>query len=159
MRLAAALLIGALATACSTASADTGTPTAAPANPAALSIPDVPLLASEGGVLRPIDNGGRVAMQRGYATVRMTPSPQSMDPRLEIALFDSDGKAQTADVWVVTEMVDMDMGSEEVHARVDNGTYTMRLSFGMPGAWRLKVHVVRAGNDEGFTIVVPWVGL
>ena len=150
MKLAAALLSMLLVTGCTAATAAVPTPTAAP---------DAPILASEGGVLRPIDNGGRLPLKTGYATVRLWPSPQSMDPNLQVALFDASGVASTAEVWVFTEMVDMDHGTETIPATVRDGVYQMHLSFGMPGSWRLVVHVKRGGVEETFTLVLPWIGL
>jgi YtkA-like protein len=150
MKLAAALLSMLLATGCSAATAAVPTPTA---------VPDAPILASEGGVLRPIDNGGRLPMKMGYATVRLWPSPQSMDPNLQVALFDASGQAATADVFVVSEMLDMEHGTETIPATVRDGFYQMHLSFGMPGSWRLVVHVKRDAAEETITLVLPWIGL
>ncbi|HEY3218944.1 MAG TPA: FixH family protein [Candidatus Limnocylindria bacterium] len=149
MRLAAALVWLVLAAGCSSATAAVPTPTTE----------EAPILASEGGVLRPIDNGSRLAMKSGYATVRLWPSPQSMDPSLQVALFDPSGQATSAEVWVVTEMLDMDHGTEKISATLRDGLYQMRLSFGMPGSWRLVVHVKRGGAEETITLVLPWIGL
>jgi len=151
MRLAAALLSALLVSGCTAATA------AAPA-PAATT-PDAPLLASEGGVLRPIDNGGRVALHSGYATVRLSPSPQSMDPLLQVYVFDSAGQAATADISVDYESLDMDHGISTAQGVWHEGCYRMGLSFGMAGSWRLVIHVVRAGAEEKVVLVLPWVGL
>jgi YtkA-like protein len=150
MKIVALILSAIVFAACSSASA---------AVPAPAISEEAPLLASEGGVLRPIDNGSRVALHDGYATVRLAPSPQSMDPRLEVAVFDSAGKQQAADVFVVTQMMDMDHGTEQIAANFQGGVYGMRLSFGMPGSWKLVVHIVRGAREETVTLVLPWVGL
>jgi hypothetical protein len=150
MKLAAALLGLLLATACSAATAAVPTPTPGP---------DAPILASEGGVLRPVENGGRLPLKTGYATVRLWPSPQSMDPNLQVAIFDASGQAAVAEVWVISEMLDMEHGTETIPATVRDGFYQMHLSFGMPGAWRLAVHVKRGGVEETITLVLPWIGL
>jgi hypothetical protein len=147
-----ALVTALLATGCSAAAA-------APAPKAAVVVDEAPLLASEGGVLRPIDNGGRVAMKGGYAEVRFTPSPQSMDPQLQVSLFDPAGQPRTADVSVEWESLDMDHGTDSATGSLHEGCYRMRLSFAMPGSWRLKVHVTGSGAEEIVTLVLPWVGL
>jgi hypothetical protein len=153
MRLAAVILSGLLASGCVAAT----TAAVAPAAPAAM--PDAPLLASEGGILRPIDNGGRVAMHSGYATVRLSPSAQSMDPLLEISLFDSAGNPANADVSVDYESLDMDHGTSVAKGVFHEGCYRMGLSFGMAGSWRLVIHVMRSGTEEKVVLVLPWVGL
>ena len=156
MRPAIVALVAALfATGCTAAAA---APAPAPAAVSA-ALPDAPLLASEGGVLRPIDNGGRVAMKGGYAEVRFTPSPQSMDPQLQVSLFDPAGQPRTADVSVEWESLDMDHGTDSATGSLREGCYRMRLSFAMPGSWRLKVHVTGSGAEEIVTLVLPWVGL
>jgi ABC-type transport system substrate-binding protein len=150
--IAIALVSVVLATACSGA-------TAAPPATTPAAAPEAPLLANEGGVLRPIDNGGRVAMHDGYATVRLSPSPQSMDPLLQVWVFDSAGQAQEADVTVDYDSLDMDHGVSTAHGTLHEGCYRMGLSFGMAGSWRLVIHVTRAGAEEKMVLMLPWVGL
>jgi len=125
----------------------------------AAAVPDAPLLTNEGGVLRPIENGGRLPMRSGYATVRLTPGPQSMDPQIDLVVFDSSGQPLTADVTAEYESLDMDHGVEKIQARAVDGCYRMRLSFSMQGMWRVIIHVARGGADEKLTLVLPWVGL
>ncbi len=150
MRLAAAILAALFAASCTAATATAPSP-AAP--------PDAPLLASESGVLRPIDNGGRVALKSGYATVKLSPSPQSMDPLLQVWVFDSAGKAQEANVSVDYESLDMDHGMTTAMGQFHEGCYRMGLSFGMAGSWRLTIHVARGAAEEKLVLVLPWVGL
>jgi hypothetical protein len=153
MKLAAvALLSVVLASGCAAATATPPATTAAAAD-------EAPLLANEGGVLRPIENGGRVAMHSGYATVRLSPSPQSMDPLLQVTVFDAADGAQEADVSVDYESLDMDHGVTTAHGMLHEGCYRMGLSFGMAGSWRLVIHVTRAGAEEKVVLVLPWVGL
>lgn len=150
MRLAAAVLSALLATSCSAA-----TTAVAPAAAA----PDAPLLTSEGGVLRPIDNGGRIALHSGYATVRLSPSPQDLDPQLQVSLFNSSGQPMTGDVSVDYESLDMDHGMTVAQGVLHEGCYRMGLSFGMAGRWRLVIHVMGGGSEEQVVLVLPWVGL
>jgi hypothetical protein len=150
MRILAAALGLLVATACTAATA--AVPTPGPNE-------DAPLLASEGGVLRPIDNGTRLALRTGYATVRFTPSPQSMDPDLLLSIVDASGNATAADVSVDWESLDMDHGMSTEHSKPVDGGYRTRISFAMPGSWRLVIHVVRGGAEEKLILVLPWVGL
>lgn len=122
-------------------------------------MPDAPLLVSEGGVLRPVDNGARLPLRIGYAMVKLTPGPQSMDPDIDVAIFDSAGTSAGADVFAEYESLDMDHGVERVLARDVGGHYRMRLSFAMPGTWRVVIHVTRGPADEKLVLVLPWVGL
>lgn len=156
-RLLTVAFAGLVLAACSTASAETAT--AMPHASAAAAVPDAPLLTSEGGVLRPVENGGRLPMRAGYATVRLTPGPQSMDPQIDVTLFDNSGLPVTADVFAEYESLDMDHGVEKIQARAVDGGYRMRLSFSMQGMWRVVVHVARGASEERLTLVLPWVGL
>ncbi len=149
MRIAAALLALVLATGCSAATA---------AAPTTSATADAPLMVSEGGVLRPIENGSRLSLRSGYATVRLWPSPEDMDPNLQVGLFDAAGKPAVANVSVVAEMLDMDHGTETATGVLRDGLYQMHLSFGMQGRWRLVVHIARDGAEEILTLVLPWVG-
>ena len=156
MRQLAVALAGLLLAACSAASAETPTPMP---HATAAAVPDAPLLTNEGGVLRPIENGGRLPMRGGYATIRLTPGPQSMDPQIDLVVFDAAGQALTADVFAEYESLDMDHGVEKIQARSVDGCYRMRLSFSMQGMWRVVIHVVRGAAEEKLTLVLPWVGL
>jgi len=148
------VLAGLLLAACSPASASVPTATATTA-----AVPEAPLLTSEGGVLRPVDNGARLPLRSGYATVRLTPGPQSMDPQIDISVFDAAGTSLGADIFAEYESLDMDHGIEKVQARDVGGHYRIRLSFAMPGAWRVVIHVTRGAADERLVLVLPWVGL
>jgi len=152
MRLVAALA-GALLAACSAASANT----AMPRSPGAM--PDAPLLTSEGGVLRPVENGARLPLKSGYAIVRLSPSPRSMDPDVDVDVFDARGTAVVADVVAEYESLDMDHGVERVQAKPRLGGYRMRLSFAMQGSWRVVIHITRGIVEDTVTLVLPSVGL
>ena len=156
MRRLVVAVAGLVLAACTTASAQTATamPHSSPA-----AVPEAPLLTSEGGVLRPIENGSRLPMRSGYATVRLTPGPQSMDPQIDVTLFDNSGQPVTAEVFAEYESLDMDHGIEKIQARPVDGLYRMRLSFSMQGMWRVVVHVTRGATEEKLTLVLPWVGL
>ena len=156
MRRLLVALAGLVLAACSTASAQTAT---AMPHASAAAMPEAPLLTNEGGELRPIENGGRLPMRDGYATVRLTPGPQSMDPQIDLIVFDSAGQAVTADVFAEYESLDMDHGIEKIQARTVEGCYRMRLSFSMQGTWRVVIHVARGATEEKLTLVLPWVGL
>lgn len=151
MRSALILVAGVLFAACSSAAASVPAPTAA--------MPEAPLLTSEGGVLRPIDNGSRLPLRSGYAVVRLTPGPQSMDPDVDVTIYDGAGQRVTADVFAEYESLDMDHGIEKAQARVADGAYRMRLSFAMQGTWRVTIHVTRGASEERVILVLPWVGL
>ena len=146
-------LAGLVLAACSTASATTPSP--APNVP----MPDAPLLTSEGGVLRPVDNGARLPLHSGYAVVKLTPGPQSMDPDVDVTVYDGAGKQVTADVYAEYESLDMDHGVEKAQARLAEGCYRMRLSFAMQGTWRVVIHVARGATEDKVTLVLPWVGM
>ncbi len=157
MKLVAAMLGAVLLAGCSAATAATQTPAG---SFSAAAVPDAPLLASEGGIMRPIENGARLALQNGYVTVRLAPSPQSMDPVVQVAVFDRAGQPVAAEVAVDYESIDMDHGQNTEPAVLRDGSYRARLSFAMQGIWRLVIHVKRAGvADDKVTLVLPWVGL
>jgi len=119
----------------------------------------VTMLASDRGIMRPLENGGRVSLASGYATLRLWPSPRSMDPDVYVSVFDETGKAVAADVSIDWEMLDMDHGQNTDHAQLRDGTYRTRLSFGMAGRWRLVVHIDRGGIDEKVVVLLPSIGL
>jgi len=152
MRTLAIALAGLLIASCSAASAAAPTPTTT-------AMPDAPLMVSEGGVLRPVDNGARLPLPSGYAIVKLTPGPQSMDPDLDVTIFDSAGTPAGVDVSAEFESLDMDHGIERVQARKTGSSYRMRLSFAMPGTWRVVIHVARGTSEEKLVLVLPWVGL
>ncbi len=152
MRLVAGILAALLVAGCSPAAA---TPTAAGAAAARATT----ILASEGGVMRPIANGDRVALRTGWATVRLSPVSIDADAQLEVSVFDPDGRPATADVSVDYVSMDMDHGHTVEHGVLHENCYRMPLSFAMPGSWRLAIHVVRGGAEEIVTLVLPDVGL
>jgi len=134
---------------------------APPALPAPATVPaakQIAILASEGGVLRPIANGGRVALRGGWATVTLAPAAGG-EADLDIALFDSAGRTVTGDVRASYESMDMDHGSTVEPGVLHGDCYRVRLSFIMPGAWRVVVHVAHDGVEESLTLVLPQAGL
>ncbi len=157
MRLAAAILGALLITACS--SVATTTPAPAAATPASAAAKETTILANDGGVLRPIANGGRVALRNGWATVRLSPTRLDVEGQLEVSIFDPDGRPATADVSVDYVSMDMDHGHTIERGVLHEGCYRMPLVFLMPGSWRLVIHVVRGGTEETLTVVLPDVGL
>ncbi len=154
MRIAALILVGALLGACTEAVAHPQPPSAAGGTSAGATI-----LVSEGGVMRPIQNGGRVALRSGWATLRFSPLPLDFESSLDVALFDSSGASVTGDVSAQYESIDMDHGRTTSTGSPHEGGYRMPLAFEMPGAWRVVVRIARGGTEETITIVLPAVGL
>ena len=152
MRLAAAILGALLVTSCSSAA------TTAPAPATTGTAKETTILAKDGGVLRPIANGGRLALRSGWATVRLSPTPLETDGQLEVSVFDTDGRPATADVSVDYVSMDMDHGHTMERGVLHEGCYRMPLAFVMPGSWRLVIHVARGGTEETLTVVLPDVG-
>jgi hypothetical protein len=154
MKLAVPLLAALLVSGCSAPATATPARAASAATAAAETI-----LASDGGVLRPIQNGDRLALRSGWATVRLTPLPLETDGQLQVSIFDADGQPASAEVSVDYASMDMDHGHMVEHGVMHEGCYQMPLTFAMPGSWRLVIHVVRAGTEETLTVVLPEVGL
>lgn len=154
MRLIGVLLAGLIATACGQASV--GTPASASASATGK---DVTILASDGAVMRPIANGGRVPLRAGWATITLSPVPLEETAQLQVSVFDTGGHLVDADVSVDYVSMDMDHGHTVEHGVLHENCYRMPLSFAMPGSWRLLVHVVRGGTDDTVTLVLPEVGL
>ena len=142
-----------LAGACAPAAAGSG---------AAEGIPDEEqptILVSDGGVLRPMANGGRVAIPGGWATVTLSPLPlerEALD--LDVAVTDVDGRPVSADLRVAYEMVGMDHGSGAERALAHAGAYRMPLHLAMPGSWRLTVLIDRGGDVTTLVVVLPQAG-
>ncbi len=153
MRFVAAILGALLVTGCSSATTTTSAPAAVTA------AKDTTILASDGGVMRPITNGDRVGLHSGWATLRLSPTRIETDGRLQVSLFDADGRPVAADVSVDYASMDMDHGHTIEHGVMHEGCYQMPLAFAMPGSWRLVIHVVRGGTEETLTVVLPDVGL
>lgn len=152
MRLVLGLVLSLVASACA--------PAAAPAPvSAAASGKDVTILASDGGVMRPIANGGRVPLRSGWATVTLSPVPLQDTGQLKVSVFDADGRLAEADVSVDYVSMDMDHGHTVERGVLHENCYQMPLSFAMPGSWRLQIHVVHGAADETVTLVLPEVGL
>jgi hypothetical protein len=154
MRIFVPVLAVVLASACGSAAAPA--PTAHAATTAAKGIT---ILASDGTVMRPITNGGRVPLRSGWATVTLSPVPLAEDGQLQVSVFDADGRQIEAEVSVDYVSMDMDHGHTIEHGVMHGNCYQMPLSFAMPGSWKLVVHVVRGGSDESVTLVLPEVGI
>lgn len=152
MRLLAAVLAAILVAACSPGASTTVEP-----GPVA-SAKSITILANEGGVLRPIENGARLPLRSGWVTLRLA-TAATLEGQLEVSVFDADGRQATADVAVDYSSIDMDHGHTTEQGVLHEGCYRMPLSFAMPGAWRLVIHVVRGGTPETLTVVLPDVGL
>lgn len=117
------------------------------------------ILISDGGVLRPVVNGGRIAIEGGWATVTLSPLPlerESLD--LDVVLTGVDGQPVSADVEVAYDMVGMDHGSGRERAVAHAGGYRMPLHLAMPGSWRLKVRIDRGGEVTTLVVVLPQAG-
>jgi hypothetical protein len=146
------LILGAsLLAACGSAAATTATGAAAAPGT------DAAILVSDGGVLRPIGNGGRVTLREGSATVRFSNlAAERVD--MDITLLDAGGRLAPADLLVSLESLDMDHGSTDVTAAPREGGYRASIAFPMPGAWRLRLRIDRGGSAETVTLVLPQVG-
>jgi len=155
MRPAAALLAGLLLAACAPAAAKAdGAAAIGEAHPATGS-EGQPILVNEGGILRPIANGGRVALRSGgWARLTFSPFPLAQKSDLDVALEDAAGRLMSADVVVEYEMLDMDHGHVTEHAVLHQGRYRAPLSFSMYGAWKFAIRVTRGSNVETLAIVV-----
>ncbi|HEU5288219.1 MAG TPA: hypothetical protein VFV20_07440 [Candidatus Limnocylindria bacterium] len=152
MRLVLTLLVAVVASACAPTAAPTPTSAAAPAK-------DVTILASDGGVMRPIANGGRVPLRGGWATITLSPVPLQETAQLKVSVFDAEGRLAEANVSVDYASIDMDHGHTLERGVLHENCYQMPLSFAMPGSWRLLIHVVRGPTDDTVTLVLPDVGL
>lgn len=152
MRLVLAVLVAVVASACAPTAAPTPTSAAAPGK-------DVTILASDGAVMRPIANGGRVPLRSGWATITLSPVPLQETAQLKVSVFDADGRLSEANVSVDYASIDMDHGHTLEHGVLHENCYQMPLSFAMPGSWRLLIHVVRGPTDDTVTLVLPEVGL
>lgn len=126
---------------------------------ASLSGPAGHILVDEGGVMRPVANGGRVALRSGWAIVRFDRVPIAPESQVVVTVFDGSGAATAAEVTAVYEALDMDHGRAVARAVTDGGSHRLRLAFEMPGQWKVTVRVARAGSEETFTLVLPLVGL
>lgn len=152
MRLVLALLVAVVASACAPTAAPIPTSAAAPGK-------DITILASDGAVMRPIANGGRVPLRSGWATITLSPVPLQETAQLKVSVFDADGRLAEANVSVDYASIDMDHGHTLEHGVLHENCYQMPLSFAMPGSWRLLIHVVRGPTDDTVTLVLPEVGL
>ncbi len=149
MRLHAAVLAAVVLSGCGNAAALT--PSSPPGDP------PTPILTSEGGVLRPIANGGRIALMDGSATVTFDPYPIGLDGRVRIETFDGSGSPRDADVTLMYESIDMDMGQTTEKGGGPAAVHGFPLQLDMPGAWRLVFTVTRAGAAQTVRVVLPQV--
>lgn len=163
MKLLGATLVALLLASCTSAAA--GTPGGGVAGSAARTSAGGPsaagavtILVSEGGLLRPVDNGGRVALHEGWATIRVSPVPLRERTELDVGVFDGSGRAVAGRVDVTYESIDMDHGRTTVTGIPDDGGYHVPLELIMPGAWRLVVEIARGGTADTVTLVLPEVG-
>lgn len=117
------------------------------------------ILANDGGVLRPIANGGRVTLRTGSASVRFVPYPVKLDGDLDVALFDANGRPVAGDVKVYYESIDMDHDRITARGVRHGDAYRVPFSFLMPGAWRLVITVGRPddGTSDRFVLMLPQV--
>jgi hypothetical protein len=116
-------------------------------------------LVSDGGVLRPIKNGGRVAIPDGWATVTFSPLPlQRSDLNLDVGLADAAGRPIDAAVEVTYEMLDMSHGVYAARATAHQGRYRMPVQVVMPGRWRFTLTIDRGGRPTTVVIVGADIG-
>lgn len=152
--LAGMLLVLTLAACTPAAAGIAAVPTPQGEEPAAETI-----LVSEGGMLRPLENGGRVAISDGWATVRFSPPPlQRSDLVLDVAVLDAKGRPVQATVAVTYEMLQMDHGRSTERAVPHDGLFRMAVRIPMPGAWRFTIHIDRDGVASDLIVVVPEIG-
>lgn len=155
MRPAALLLAGALLGACGAAATAT---VPDPESTAAEAI-ETTILVLDGGMLRPVENGGRVAIRDGWATVTLSPPPlQRTDFALDVAVLDASGRAVDAAVEVTYEMVQMDHGVFTERATIHAGRYRVPVHIPMPGTRRFTVRIDRGGVVTSLIVVVPEIG-
>ena len=155
MRPVALILAGALLGACGVA------PTAAPPDPepAMVEVIDTTILISDGGMLRPIENGGRVTIPDGWVTVTLSPPPlQRTDFTLDVEVLDDSGIAVDAAVEISYQMLQMDHGVFTERATAHAGRYRIPVHIPMPGTWRFTVSIDRGGVVTSLVVVVPEIG-
>lgn len=150
MRLAAALAL-ALVTACAPTAVTNARMPAAGEEPT--------ILATDGGLLRPIRNGGRVAIPDGWATLTFSPLPLQRDQLdLDVGVLDAAGRPADAAVQVTYESLDMDHGVFTQRATAHERRYRVPVQIVMPGRWRFTVSIERGGQATRLVIVVPDIG-
>lgn len=130
---------------------------AAVAEPAAPADAEATVFVSEGGMLRPLANGGRVALRDGWAEVRFTPYPLGPRSDLDVRIIDGrSGRAADADVTVLYEMLGMEHGMVVQRATPrSDGHHTAPLNVAMPGQWRFMLRIARSGEVESVVLVLP----
>lgn len=116
------------------------------------------MLLSDGGVMRPLEQGGRVALRSGWATVSALPGPRDGEIEMTVALFDAAGAPADAGVSAVYESLEMDHGRTVVQGVVREGAARLALRITMPGAWGVELRIRRADADETFRLMLPDVG-
>ena len=151
MRLAAAMLAASFVGACGSAAATTAAP------PAGAAVTKASILVSDGGILRPIQNGGRVPLRGGWATVRFS-SLNADHIDLDVSIFDTGGRSVAAAVRLEYESTDMDHGVMGSKAVGREGGYRIPIDIPMPGAFRMTLHVTRGAAEDTVTLVLPQVG-
>ncbi len=152
MRLTGAILAALLVGGCGSAAATTAVlPAAAPAAPGPV------ILVSEGGVLRPVANGGRVPVRDAWATVRFSDlTHERID--LDVAVLDIGGRSVPASVRVSFESTDMDHGTLDAIVAARDGGYRATIDVPMPGGLRVKLRIAREGSEDTVTLILPQVG-
>lgn len=126
-----------------------GAPAVAPADVTAS------VFLSEGGFMRPLANGARVALiEGGWATLTFSEFPPRDGCHLEIDLESTSATS----VSVATEMVGMDHDMASPAALEHAGRYRVPLAFPMPGAYRVLVRVETAAGASTLTLVVAGGG-
>lgn len=112
------------------------------------------IFVSEGGMVRPLENGARVALASGgAAAVSFSPFPPGREAALEVVLEGTD-----AEVSVSTSMVGMDHGAAVSRAAREGGRHRAALSFPMPSTYRIAIEVARPGAHDSVVLIVAGGG-
>lgn len=114
---------------------------------------------SEGGLLRPLANGDRVALANGWAELSFSPYPPSARSDLDVLVVGAASeKPARADVSVAYEMLGMEHGTVIQRATAGaNGHHVLPLNLAMPGTWRFQIKVVLDGTPSTVMLIVPEV--
>jgi hypothetical protein len=142
-----ALVVALLLGACSAPAAAPQPPAATPATPA--------VFLSEGGLLRPVPNGGRVSMVDGSVEVSFAPYPPRTTSELSVVVRDAAGRPVAADVVVVYDMIGMEHGAMFARAVASGERQRASIGLPMPGPWKFTLRVTRASEVSSLLFIVP----
>lgn len=113
---------------------------------------------SNGNMVTPLQNGGRVKLTNGWARLTFTPYPPRARSDLDVQVFYGDsGEPTIAEVSVAYEMIGMEEHGVVIQRAIPraNDHYILPLNVGMPGFWRFSLKVVFGGTMSTFVLLIP----